>query len=159
MLNAWVSDEYIHFLLMYTIDCIFSVLPIEHLVDQGGKPTTPHKMSTGTKPSISNLCVLFCTCGVRKSTAHVDTKALNMCHQSKKGFCGIFIVIIQHQKGYLVYVPSTQKIISSHYVVFDKIFSCALSYTPHPYSEVLSMWPVVSYFHTLHHPMNSLATL
>ena len=51
----------------------------------------------------------------------------------------------QHQKRYLIYKPSTQKIVSSHYVVFEKMFYSALAYTPRPYSEGLVMRPAVSY--------------
>ena len=67
---------------------IFPVLPINNLVKQDGEPNAPHKLVTGTKPSVSNIYVLFCPCVVRKSTAHVDGKALNMLHQSQKGFQG-----------------------------------------------------------------------
>ena len=55
MLHAQVSDEYIHFALMYTTYDIFTVLPIKHLVNQDGGTTTPHKLATGMKPSVSNL--------------------------------------------------------------------------------------------------------
>ena len=44
MVNARVSGKYIHFSLMYTTDYIFPVLPIKHLVNQDGEPTTPHKL-------------------------------------------------------------------------------------------------------------------
>ena len=44
-----VSEEYIHFALMYTADHILSVLPIKYLVNQDVEPTTPHKMATGMK--------------------------------------------------------------------------------------------------------------
>ena len=71
---------------------------------------------------MSHLCVLFFPCAVRKATAHVETKTLNMRHQARKGFHSIFIGIIEHQKGYLVYVPSTRKIVSSYDVVFDDFF-------------------------------------
>ena len=107
---------------MYKNYHIFPVLPIKHLVNQDGEPTTPQKLATGTKPSVSNLCALFYPFVVQKEHAHVDTKALNMRHQSQKGFCSIFVGITQHQKGYLIYVPSTWKIFSSHDVVFDETF-------------------------------------
>ena len=122
MVHARVPEVYVHFALMYTTDYIFPVLPIKYLINEDGDPTTPHKLATGTKPSVSHLRVLFCPCVVRKSTEHVETKTLNMCHQAKKGFCGIFLGIPQHRKGYLVYVPSTRKIISSCDVVFEKRF-------------------------------------
>ena len=87
---------------MYAIDHIFLVLPINDLINEDGDQTTPHKLATGTKPSVSHLRVLFCPCVVRKAMANVETKTLNMRHQSQKGFCGIFVGIPQHQKVYLV---------------------------------------------------------
>ena len=129
---------------MYKTDHIFPVVPIKDLINKDGDQTTPHKLATGTKPSVSNLCVLFCPCVVRKSTAHVETKTLNMCHQAQKGFHGIFVGIPEHEKGYLVYVPSTRKVISLYDVVFDESYSSALSYTSRPYSEAMEMRPAVT---------------
>ena len=120
MIHSRVPEVYVHFALMYTTDHIFPVLPIKYLINEDGNPTTPHKLSTGTKPSVSHLRVLFCPCVVRKVTAHVGTKTLNMRHQAKKRFRGIFVGIPQHQKVYLMYVPSTRKVILSYDVVFDE---------------------------------------
>ena len=53
--------------------------------------------------------------------------------------------IPEHQKVYLVYVPSTRKVISSYDVVFDKSFSSALSYRSRPYAESMAMRPEVTY--------------
>ena len=36
-----------------------SVLPIKRLINQDGEPTIRHKLSTGMKPSVANLRVLF----------------------------------------------------------------------------------------------------
>ena len=130
---------------MYTTDHIFPVLPIKYLINEDGDPTTPHKLATGIKPSVSHLCVLFCPCVVRKATAHVEIKTLNMSHQVQKGFRGIFVGIPEHQKGYFVNVSSTRKLISSYDVVFDESFSIALSYTSGPYSEAMTMRPAVTY--------------
>ena len=113
MVHARVTEVYVHLVLMYTTDHIFPVLPIKDLINEDGSPTTPHKLATGTKPSVSHLHVLFCPCVVQKDTAHVETKTLNMRHQAKKRFRGISVGIQQHQKGYLVYVPSNRKLISS----------------------------------------------
>ena len=145
MVHARVPEVYVHFALMYTIDHIFPVLPIKDVINEDGDPTTPYKLATGTKPSVSHLLVLFCPCGVRKATAHVETKMLNMCHQAQKGFCGIFVGISQHQKGYLVYVPSTRKVISPYDVVFDESFPSALSYISRLYAEAMAMRPTVTY--------------
>ena len=68
-----------------------------------------------------------------------------MCHQAQKGFSGIFVGILEYQKGYLVYVPSTRKVISSYDVVFDESFFIALSYTSWYYSEAVEMRPAVTY--------------
>ena len=102
MVHARVLEAYISFALMYMTDHIFPVLPIKYLINEEETLTTPFKISRGTKPSVSNLCVLFCPCVVHKSTTHVKKKALNMRHQAQKGLHGIFVGIIQHQKWYLV---------------------------------------------------------
>ena len=130
---------------MYTTDHVFLVLPIKYLVNEDGDPTTPHKLARGMKPSVSHLRVLFCPCVVRKSTAHVETKTLNMRHQAQKWFCGIFVGIPQHQKGHIVYVPSTRKVILSSDVVFDESSSSALSYMSRTYAEAVVMRPTGTY--------------
>ena len=53
--------------------------------------------------------------------------------------------IPQHQKGYLVYIPSTRKVILSYDVRFDENFVSALSYTSRPYAEAMAMRPAVTY--------------
>ena len=121
MVHDRVSEAYIYFALMYTIDHIFPVLPIKYLMNKDRDLTTSFKPATGMKTSVSYLRVLFCPCVVWKSTAHIDKKALNMRHQAQKGFCGIFIVIPQYLKGYIVYVPNTRKIMYS-YDFFIKSF-------------------------------------
>ena len=145
MVHARVLEAYIHFALIHTTDHMFPVLPIKYLINEGGDPKMPHKLATGTKPSVSYLRVLFCPCFVWKATANVETKALNMCYQAQKGFRGIFVGIPQHQKGYLVYLPSTRNMISSYDVVFDESFSIALAYTSQHYSEAMMMCPAVMY--------------
>ena len=145
MVHAIVLEAYNNFALMYTVDYIFLVLPIKYLINEDGNSTTPFKLATGTKPSVSHLRVLFCPCVVRIYTANVGTKALNMSHQAQKGFCGIFVGIPQHQKGYLVYTPRTRKIISSYDVVFYESFSSELSYMSQPYTEAMAVHLDVSY--------------
>ena len=82
MVHARVLEVYAHFALMYTIDHIFPVVPIKDLINKDVDSTTPHKLATGTKPPVSNLRVLFCPCVVGKTTAHVETKTLNVRHLS-----------------------------------------------------------------------------
>ena len=83
MLNARVYDEYINFAFMYMTGHIFPVLSIKHLVKQYGEPTRTQKMATEMKLSVSNPLFIF-PCVSQKATAHFDTKALNMRHQSPK---------------------------------------------------------------------------
>ena len=109
MVHVRVLEAYIHFALMYATNHIFLVLPIRDLINEDGDPTMPFKLATGTKPSVSHLCVLFFPCVLRKYTAHVDKKALNMHHQEQQSFCGIFVGIPKHQEGYIVYLPSTRR--------------------------------------------------
>ena len=106
------------------------------MINKDGDLTTQFKLATGTKTLVSHLRVLFRPCIVRKDTAHVDKKALNMRHQTQNGFRGIVVVIPQHQKGHLVYITSTRKIISSYDIVFEN--------TSQPYSEATAMRPAVS---------------
>ena len=145
MVHTRVPEVYVHFAFMYTTDHIFPVLPIKDLINEDGNPTMPHKLATGTKPSVSPFSVFFCPSVVRKATAHFETKALKMRHQVQKGFGGIFVGIPQHQKGYLVYVRSTRKVILSYDDVFEEKNSSALSYTSRPYAEAMAMRPAVTY--------------
>ena len=145
MVHARSSVAYINFTSMYTADHIFPALPIKNLINKDVDPATPFKLLTGKKPSVSHLRVLFCPCVAQKATAHVEKKALNMRHLAKKGFRGMFVGIPQHQKGYLIYVPITRKLISSYDVVFDGIFSIKLAYTSQPYVEVMFVPTAVSY--------------
>ena len=107
----------------------FMVLPIKDLINKDGKSTNPFKVKTVIKPSIPHLCILLCPNVVRKATENVRKKGLNMRHQAQKGFHSTFVGIPQYQKGYLVYVPHKQNILSSHDVVFDESLSSALEYT------------------------------
>ena len=109
MVHARVPEVYVHFTLMYTTDQIFLVLPIKDLINKDGSPTTPHKLATGKKPSVSHLCVLFCPCVLRKTTVHVETKTLNMRHQAQKGFRGIFVGIPEHQQDILCTYPVQER--------------------------------------------------
>ena len=108
MVHERVLEAFIRFTLIYTTYHIFLVLLIKDMINKDGDLTTPFKLATGMKPSVSHLHVLFCPCFLQKSTAHIGTKALNMHRQAQKFFRGIFVRIPQHQKGYIVYVPSTR---------------------------------------------------
>ena len=74
MVHARVLGVYIHFSFMYTTDNNFQVLRIKDLITKESNPTTPFKLATGTRPSISHLRVLFCPCVVWKATAHIKKR-------------------------------------------------------------------------------------
>ena len=74
MVHARVPEVYVHFTLMYTPYHIFPVLPIKYLTNEDCNPTTPFKLTMGTKASVSHLRVSFCPCVVRKVTAHVNKR-------------------------------------------------------------------------------------
>ena len=86
MVHARVLEAYIYFSLMYMTDHIFLVIPIKYLINEDGETTTPFKLATYMKPSVSYLCVSLCPCFVQKAISHVGKKAINMCHQVQKGF-------------------------------------------------------------------------
>ena len=93
MVHTKFLEAYINFSFMYMKDHIFPVLPIKDLIKEDGDPTTPFKLATGTKSSVSHLRMLFFPFVVQKATVHVGTKALNMCHQAQKDFRSIFVGI------------------------------------------------------------------
>ena len=69
MVHERVLEAYINFELIYMADNLLPVLTIKDLINEYRYPTTPHKLETGTKPSISHLRVLCCPCVVRKANA------------------------------------------------------------------------------------------
>ena len=86
MVDAQVLEAYMHFTLMYTADHILLAFPIKDLINRDKGPTLPFKLATGTKPSLLHIRILFCPCVVKKSTAHVGTKTLNMSHKAQNVF-------------------------------------------------------------------------
>ena len=102
LVHVIFTKSYIHFILLNMTDHIFQMLPINDLINEDGESTTPLKLVTDQKTSISNLGTLFFPCVVRNAISHAHTKAFNMRHQAQKGFQGIFIGIPQHQIWYLV---------------------------------------------------------
>ena len=86
MVHAQLLEGYINFTLSYMADNILPVIPIKDLINEYRNSTTPFKLVTGTRPSMSHLRVLFFTCVVQEATTNVGTKALNMSHQVQTYF-------------------------------------------------------------------------
>ena len=72
-------------------------------------------------------------------------KGVQIMSSVTKGFWVIFVGIPQHQIVYLIYVPSTRKIVCSRDVVSDETFSSELAHTWHTYSDALTTQPAVAY--------------
>ena len=73
MVHARVPEVYVHFSLMYDTDHIFPVLTIKDLINEDGDQTTPHKIATGTKPSVSHFtCFIFSVCCTESYRARWD---------------------------------------------------------------------------------------
>ena len=70
-MHTRVFDEYIHFEIMYMTAHIFPALTVNYLVNQAGEPEMSHKLSTSMKPSVSNICILFCPLVVQNATTHL----------------------------------------------------------------------------------------
>ena len=107
MVHARVSEVHIHFALMYTTDHTFPVLPIKDMINKDGDPNTPFKLATGTNSSVSHLCVLFFPYVVRKATAHLGTKALNVRHQAQKVFA-VYLLEFHSIKKDILYTYRVQ---------------------------------------------------
>ena len=144
MVHARVWDKYIHFGLMYTTHHIFIALPINHLIKQDGELTTSHKVVTGTKTSLSNICVLFFHVLYTK-WLHVLTERRQTCVINyKRVFWVSLLEFYNNKKGnsstYILHKNS----FFTWCCIWLKQFS-ALAYTSHPYSEALTVWPAVLY--------------
>ena len=158
MVHARFSEAYIRFALMYTAYHIFKVLTIKDLINKDGDTTTPFKLATGNKLSVSHLYVLFFPFFVQKATAHVGTKELTMCHQSQRGFHDTLVGITQHQKGYLVYIPHRQNIISS-YDVFLMRVSLVCWHIHHNHMQKLWICNRMCHTYLILHPQGEKLTI
>ena len=67
----------------------------------------PFKLATGKNISVSHLHVLFYPCVVRKATAHLDKKALNILHQAQRVFA-IYLLELHSIKNYILCTYHTQ---------------------------------------------------
>ena len=125
MVHARILEEYIHYALMYTTDHNFPVLPTKDLIKKYSKPTTPFKLTIGKNLQYRiYACYFFCE--LYRKLMHTLTKGVTYVSPSAKVFRGIFVGIPQHQKRYLIYIPITWEIVSSHDVVFEESFSSEL---------------------------------
>ena len=91
---------------MYTIDHIFPVLLIKHLVNHNVEPTLSHKLSTGTKPSVSNLRVFFRLLYEKQLLMLIQINSILFISHNR--VFGVYLLEFQNiKKGDLIYVPNS----------------------------------------------------
>ena len=109
---------------MYTAYHILPVPTIRDMINEDDENTTPYKLGTGMKHSISHLRVLLFTCVVLKYTAHVGKKALNMRHQGQKGFAAYLLeshsikkcIFFMYHQNIRLYLRTKETPIKNHIV-------------------------------------------
>ena len=62
-----LGQIYINISLLYTTSHIFPVLPIKHLGNENGEPTTPHKLATEKTFSIKPTCFILSMCFMKSN--------------------------------------------------------------------------------------------
>ena len=93
IVHARVLEAYIHFTRMYTTDHIFPHLPIHDMINEDSNLTTPFKLATGTKPSVSHLHIIFFHV-LYIQLHHTVKKVVEYLSSSAKGFRGFFLKVI-----------------------------------------------------------------
>ena len=83
---------------MYTPHYIFPILTIEPLINQDGEPTTPHKLPTDIKYSLSNPPVLFYHVLYTKGL-HLLTERRYVCVNNHKRVFGVYLLEFYTKKG------------------------------------------------------------
>ena len=86
MVHARVPEVYVNFTLMYTTNQIFPVLPIKDLINEDGDLTTPHKIATGTKPSVHIYTCYFVYVLYEKLRRTLRQRRQTCVIKCKKGF-------------------------------------------------------------------------
>ena len=92
---------------------------------------SPYELFFGTKPRICRFRVLFCPCVVnvdQRQDMDIGTQ-LNRRNNPERGIRGVHVGLPRNSAGWLVYVPSTGRVLVSTDVVFDEDFLSTVSYT------------------------------
>ena len=74
---------------------------------------TPHEAWTGEKPDVSKFRVFGCQCWTAVNRAH-PAKLADRARE------GVFLGFPDNQKGSLIYIPATKRIVVSKDVIFDE---------------------------------------
>ena len=133
MFHAHVFEAYINFVLIYGRSYFPSTT--NHRLDKKRRQSD-HVVNSCDRFETFNITFTYFILSLYKEILHIWDKGITHVSQSKKGvYRYLCWSSTNYHEGYLFYVPHKRKIASSYDVVFDEIFSNALAYTSHPYSE------------------------
>ena len=129
LVHARVGFEFYSFALEHAWK-VHACLPIKNL-SKNDKPISPYEYFFGNKPAIRRFRVPFCPCVVNiDQRRDVDTRqTLDRRNHPKRGIHGIHVGLPRNSAGWLVYIPSTGKVLVSADVSFDEDFLSSVTYT------------------------------
>jgi hypothetical protein len=87
---------------------IFNILSVRGLLDKQDLPSKPHQLFLGHTPTISQFRVFGCPTVI----CHWIAAEKSGGKQTERGMRGIFIGFTKNQKGYMIYIPASQKFLT-----------------------------------------------
>ena len=137
MVHGRVGEAYTSLALEHAWK-VFNYLLLKNL-DQEGRPMTPFKLFHGYKPKVGHFWVLFCPTIAKKYKAMHDDHMINIPMTPQWGIRGIHVGFPSMQARYLVFIPATHQLLTSHDVNVDKQFITTITYMAKPYHDALAM--------------------
>jgi hypothetical protein len=130
---------------------MFNTLSCKDLVTADDTVTTPFELFVGSKPMVSHFRVFGRPCFTKKWTTLVDCKPEDNSKGIQRGIKGIHLGFSPTQKGLLLFVPFTRKIVISGDVICDETFASAVAETWRPYHllQLLDPLPHLFLIHSL----------
>ena len=157
MLQARLPETFCYFAVTYAA-LPFNALPIKGALLPSGNQGTPYQLFHSKRPCIASFRVFGCPRVVKKHTISKNGKPSND-NTFQKGVRGIFIGFPTNQKGYLIYIPSTSRTITSLDVEFDENFKSAIAHTWTPFHDALALRPTHTYIDTSAPPTEHTGTI
>ena len=129
---------------MYTADHVFPVQPIKDLINEDGELATPFKLTTGTKPSILYLRVIFFMCFTKNYCTCYENGVKYAPPIAKVFLWYIHCYSTESKSISCLCTTQTEDHIFIKYCFYENFFSL-LKYTSQPYAETISMQLDTSY--------------
>ena len=105
---------------------------MRNLIDEEGKPITPHYLAFKRQPKVVHFKVFGCPAIFKRYEVSIDGKRTNNKY-TQQGMRGIFIGIPDDSAGWMFYVPLIKKTYISLAATFDKIFASPLALSDLPF--------------------------